>query len=122
MMQDFDRMIDDALDAEERELLRGLDEQGFFAQAFGIFGGRAGWANIVMMIAQAALFVAGVWAAWRFFGASDPVSQLRWGFPAAVLLILATLIKLALIPRMEGNRLMRELKRIELHMARTDRR
>ena len=121
-MKDIDTMIDEALDAEERELLRTLDEPGFFAQAVGIFGGPAGWASAVMMAAQLVLFVAGVWAAWNFFEAGDPVSQLRWGLPAAVLLILATMLKMALIPRMETNRLMRELKRVELQIAAAARR
>ncbi len=116
-MQDIDERIDRAVDAEERELLRSLDEQGFFTQALGVFGGPTGWVNVMMMIAQTVLFVAGVWAAWHFFQADEPVAQLRWGLPAAVLLILATMIKLALVPRMESNRLMRELKRIELQLA-----
>ena len=121
-MKDIDTMIDEALDAEERELLRTLDEPGFFSQAAGIFGGPAGWASAVMMGAQLVLFVAGVWAAWHFFAAGDPVSQLRWGLPAAVLLILATMLKMALIPRMETKRLMRELKRVELQIAAAARR
>ena len=120
-MQDIDRKIDDALDAEEQELLRSLEEQGFFAQAIGVFGGPAGWASGMMMAAQAVAFVAGVWAAWNFFEAGEPAQQLRWGLPAAVLLIVATMIKLALVPRMESNRLMRELKRIELQIARVAR-
>ena len=117
MMRDIDQMIDEALVAEERALLDSIEEPGFFAQAFGIFGGKTGWANIVMMVAQTALFVAGVWAAWHFFEAGDPVTQLRWGLPAAVALILATMIKMALLPRMEANRLLRELKRVELQIA-----
>jgi hypothetical protein len=63
------------------------------------------------------LFIAGVIAAWNFFQANEVVAQLRWGLPAAVLLILATMLKVALLPRMESNRLMRELKRIELQVA-----
>jgi hypothetical protein len=117
-MQDIDRTIDEALVAEERELLRSLDEQGFFAQAIGVFAGPTGWVSGVMMAVQAVLFVAGVWAGWNFFNAAEPVSQLRWGLPSAVLLILATMLKMALVPRMESNRLMRELKRIELQIAR----
>ena len=117
-MQDIDNRIDDALDAEERALLRSLDEQGFFAQALGVFGGPTGWVSGVMMAAQAVTFIAGVWAGWNFFEADDPVTQLRWGLPAAILLILATMLKMALVPRMESNRLMRELKRIELQIAR----
>lgn len=118
MMRDIDHLIDEALQDEERELLRKIGpEPGFFSQARGIFGGPTGWVNVVMMAAQAMLFLGGVWAAWHFFDAGEPVAQLRWGIPAAVLLIVATILKMALLPRMECNRLMRELKRIELQLA-----
>ncbi len=118
-MRDIDELIDEALDAEEKELLRSIGEEpGFFSQTLGIFGGPTGWANAVLMGAQIILFLVGAWAAWHFFQADEPVTQLRWGIPAAVLLIVATIMKMALLPRMEANRLMRELKRIELRLAR----
>ena len=69
MMRDVDELIDEALDAEERELLRTLDEPGFFRQAFGVFSGPTGWMSVVMMFWQAVMFIAGVWAAWHFFEA-----------------------------------------------------
>ena len=117
-MRDLDKLIDEALGEEERELLRRIgDEPGFFAQAFGVFGGPTGWVNIILMVVQGVAFVAGVWAAWHFFNAADPVAQLRWGLPASVLLILATMVKMALLPRMETNIIIRELKRIELQLA-----
>ncbi|HVM37068.1 MAG TPA: DUF6768 family protein [Sphingomicrobium sp.] len=122
-MRDLDKMIDEALGEEESEVLRQIGEEpGFFAQAFGLFGGRLGWVNLLMMAVQALLFLAALYAGWMFFDASDPVRQLRWGLPAAVLLILATMIKLALWPEIHVNRLMRELKRIELQIARGGRR
>jgi hypothetical protein len=52
-----------------------------------------------------------------FFEATDTVSQLRWGLPSAVLLIVATMIKMAMWPNIQTDRLMRELKRIELQLA-----
>jgi hypothetical protein len=45
------------------------------------------------------------------------VTQLRWGLPSAVLLILSALLKMALLPRMDSNNVIRELKRIELQLA-----
>jgi hypothetical protein len=117
-MRDLDRMIDEALDGETRELLRRIgDEPGFFAQAFGVFGGPTGWVNIILAIVQAVAFLAGVWAAWHFFHATDPVTQLRWGLPSAVLLIQGLILKMSLVPRMETNLVIRELKRIELQIA-----
>lgn len=117
-MRDIDNMIEEALGQEERDILRRIGgEPGFFNQAFGLFRGPTGWVNVVMMVAQAVIFLAGVWAAWNFFQAGDPVSQLRWGLPAATLLILATILKMALVPRMETNLVIRELKRLELQLA-----
>lgn len=46
------------------------------------------------------------------------MQQLRWGLPAAVLLLGATMVKLAVAPALFHNRVMRELKRIELQIAR----
>lgn len=118
-MQDLDAMIDEALDAEERELLRRIGEEpGFFAQASGIFSGATAWVNVLLMFVQAGLFVAGVWTAWNFFQADEAFTALRWGLPSAVLLLMALVIKLSLWPTIQTNRVIRELKRIELQIAR----
>lgn len=118
-MRDLDQMIDEALDSEERELLRSIgEEQGFFAQAFGVFGGPTGWVHVLLMAVQGALFIAGVWAAWQFFEAGDALTALRYGLPAAVLLLTALVIKMALVPAIQANRVIRELKRLELQVAR----
>ncbi|MGI8705002.1 MAG: DUF6768 family protein [Sphingomicrobium sp.] len=118
-MRNLDEMIDEALDAEERELLRSIGEEpGFFTQVFGIFSGRTAWVNVLLMFVQGALFIAGVWAAWNFFAADDALTALRWGIPAAVLLLMALIIKLSLWPTIQANRVIRELKRIELQIAR----
>ncbi|WP_210191679.1 MULTISPECIES: DUF6768 family protein [Rhodomicrobium] len=118
-MSDLDRLIDRAIEEEERDLLRRIGEEpGFFGQVFGIFSGRAGWVNAVLFAVQTLLFVAGVWAAWMFFAAVDPVTQLRWGLPSSVLLLTSLIIKMAVLPTIEANRVLRELKRLELQLAR----
>lgn len=114
-MRDIDQTLNDALAAEERDLLRRIDEEpGHVEQVLSLFGGRTGWVSVVLVATQTVLFVAGVWAAWRFFGAEDTLSALHWGLPAAVLLIMALMIKLALWPVMQANRLRLALKRLEL--------
>ncbi len=119
-MRDIDAMIDEALGEEERALLHSIGEEpGFFRQALGVFGGPTGWVSMVMMGAQAVTFIAGVWAAWRFFEAQDALAALRWGLPAAVLVLTSLMIKMAVWPQMHINRVMRELKRIELQIARS---
>ena len=118
MTTDIDRMIEEALQGEEQALFRETArEPGFFAQAFGLLGGRNGWVNVVMMVVQATLFVAGLWAGWRFFGAETALSALHWGLPAAVLVLAALIVKLGMMPELQANRLMRELKREQLQAA-----
>jgi hypothetical protein len=118
MMRDLDDVIDEALTREERDLLARIGEEpGFFGLAFGLFGGKLGWVHLILMVVQGIMFVAGVYAAWQFFEAAEPVTQLRWGLPAAVLLILSTMLKLAVWPGIHADRLMRQLKRIELRLA-----
>ncbi len=117
-MQDIDRMIEEALDGEEQALFRETSrEPGFFEQAFGLLGGPNGWVNVIMMVVQAALFVAGLWAGWRFFEADNALSALHWGLPAAVLVLASLIVKTAMMPEMQTNRLMRELKRLQLQTA-----
>ena len=117
-MQDIDRMIEEALDGEEQALFRETSrEPGFFEQAFGLLGGPNGWVNVIMMVVQAALFVAGLWAGWRFFEAETALSALHWGLPAAVLVLMSLIIKLGMMPELQANRLMRELKRLQLQTA-----
>ena len=119
-MQDIDRMIEEALQGEEQALFRDTArEPGFFAQAFGLLGGPNGWVNGVMVAAQVALFVGGVWAGWRFFEAETALSALHWGLPAAVLVLASLIIKTAMMPELQTNRLMRELKRQQLQAALT---
>jgi len=117
-MRDIDSMIDEALGAEEREVLRKIgDEPGFFERALGLFGAGVGWMVILMMVIQTLLFFAGLWAAWNFFEAGDPVTQLRWGLPAAVLMLMALSIKLSVAPSIHANRIIVELKRLQLQLA-----
>ena len=118
-MRDVDGQIDEAIAAEERELLRAIgDERGLVERMLGLTGPETAWMIWVMMIFQTLLFIGGVYAAWMFFEASEPVTQLRWGLPAAVLLVTSLLIKLAVPPAIQTKRVMRELKRIELLIVR----
>ncbi len=117
-MRNIDELIDRAVDEEERELLRSIgEERGFVGQVFGLFRGPLGWVGVVLIVAQSVMFVAGVWASWNFFEATEPMAALRWGLPAAVLLIGALILKMSLWPTFEANRVLREIKRLEWQLS-----
>ncbi|HEX5644131.1 MAG TPA: DUF6768 family protein [Erythrobacter sp.] len=120
MTDEIDRMIDEALDAEERDLLRRIGEEpGYISQAMGAFTGRLGWVNVVLMVTQAVMFLAGVYAGWMFFAATNSLVAIKWGLPAVALVLLAAMLKMSIWPTIQTNRVLRELKRVELQIARS---
>lgn len=117
-MSDLDRMIEDSLrEADGRSPQLDL-EPGYFAQALSLFTGRTAWVHWMIMIAQALMFVGGVVCAVQFYQADAVMQALRWGLPSVVLLVFAAIFKTALGPRMETNRLLTEIKRVELRIER----
>jgi hypothetical protein len=119
-MSDLDRMIEATLNEEDRAFLARLDrEPGYFNQVGGLLSGPLAWVNLLLMIVQAALFFGGVWCAWEFFHASDTIMALRWGLSASTLMIVSAILKIATLwPSLQANRVLREVKRLELQLAR----
>lgn len=103
---------------EERALLRAIgEERPFISQSLALFGGTNGWVNVIIMIAQTVAFIASVWAGWHFFKAGDTLEALHWGLPSATLLLISLILKLSLWPMMQFNRLMAQIKRLEVVMT-----
>lgn len=117
-MSDLDRLIEDSLREADRTGLVPSGEPGYFRQAFALFTGRLAWVHWVMFITQFTMFVLGAVCAWHFFQAETALTALHWGFPAAVLLIFSAIFKTALAPEMATNRLLMEIKRLELRIER----
>lgn len=113
-----DTKLDAALRAEEQELLRQIaTEPGYFSQLSGAFSGSTGWISSVLMVAQVILFGGAVWCAWHFFSADDAVRALQWGLPAMTFALMALMLKLAIWPVIQANRVLRAIKHLELQLA-----
>lgn len=117
-MTKLDQLIEEALRDQDRAILEATEEQGWFALGLGQFRGKLGWVTWVIMVIQTVLFIAGIWCAFRFFGTTEVLPALKWGFSATVLLLMALQLKLSLMPQMQADRILRELKRVELLLAR----
>lgn len=116
-MTKLDDLIEQALSDQDKDILRETRELGWFALGASQFRGKLGWVTWVIMAVQITLFVISVWMGLKFFAAVDALTALKWGLPAATLLILATIIKTSLMPQMQADRILRELKRVELMIA-----
>ncbi len=113
-MDKLDRLIESALENEDQQLVEDTRELGFFALGLKQFTGKLGWVTWVTMTVQGLMFLGGVWCAVQFYGTQDVLSATKWGLTAAVLMLAATALKLSLAPQMQADRILRELKRIEL--------
>lgn len=116
-MSKLDDLIREALDDSDREILTQTEELGYFSLGLSQFRGKLGWVTWVIMIVQTALFVGGVWCAVAFFNATDVLAALKWGLSGAVLLLTGFQLKLSLMPQMQADRVIREVKRVELLLA-----
>lgn len=117
-MDDLDRRIEAALSDEDRAILAKYGEQGVFGQLSGIYDGAVRGMAVFATILTFALFVAAAYCGWRFLDAEDALGAVRWGAGAGLLMMMVGFLKLWFWLRMESNRVLREVKRLELQIAR----
>ena len=117
-MEKLDKMIELALAEEDRDILAETGELGLPAQGMALFRGPNAWWRMLTAFFQTVIFIVAVWAAWRFFIADDVLGALKFGLPAAVGMIMSAQMKSMLFSDMEANRIIREIKRLELMVAR----
>ncbi len=116
-MNKLDEMIGRALTEEDRDLLARHGERGYVAQAVGMFRGPMAWALWVAYIAGAIAFVAGAYAFWQMVTTADLLAAVKWGVGALLLFQMTTLTKSFMGSHMQANRMLRELKRLEVQVA-----
>jgi hypothetical protein len=116
-MRKTDEWIAQALSQEDRELLARHAEPGYFSQAFGLFRGSLGWVVWVAYLTGIAAFVGFGYALWQSWTTPDVLDVVRWGIVAVVLFQYTAMIKAFLGNHLEANRLLREVKRVELQVA-----
>ena len=117
-MDDLDRKIEEALNAEDRALLDAFGEQSVLGQWAGVYAGKLGGLAIFATVITFALFFAAVYCGWKFFSAEAAIGAARWGAGAVMLMVMVGFLKLWFWMRMESNRILREVKRLELQLAR----
>lgn len=116
-MDKIDDLIGRALTDEDRALLAQHGEPGYMTQALGLFRGPTAWVMWIVNVANVFAFAGGLYAVWRMFGSVDALAAVQWGVLALFLFQVTTLSKTVMASRMETNRLLREIKRLELQVS-----
>ena len=117
-MNELDDKIREALSEQDKALMAHFEEQGLLGQLGSLFQGKLAWLSILTFVVGLVAFVIGAYAAWKFSTAGDVISMLKWGGIAWLGIMSLIMIKLWSWMRMETNRTLREIKRLELQIAR----
>lgn len=91
-----------------------LGEPNLAEEVLIAFRGRHRWLSILLVVFNLIAFAGLVFAILRFYGSADVAMQLRWGGVALVLLLIVTMLKIWFWLEMFTNRVLREVKRVEL--------
>ena len=120
-MNRIDDLINQTLSQEDEQLLRDFNrEPGYFSQAFALFTGRLGWVMWLVGIVQLVFFIAAVYALVQVFSIDASLPALRWGVSAVILIQLSVFLRGFMGMHFEANRVLREVKRLELRMIQRD--
>lgn len=115
--KDLDAQIKAALSGQDQIILEATRELGWFQLGLKQFTGKLGWVVWVIVMVQIALFAIGIWCAVQFFAATEAVLVVKWGISGAVMILAALQLKLSLMPQMQADRIIREVKRLQLMVA-----
>ena len=117
-MSHADDAIREALSKEDADLLAKLQEEpGSFRQIVGIFQGPLNWIYVTFLVAAVVLGIVGVYSVWRFAAATELRPLFYWGGAVAFCLIVLSVVRLVFFMQLNTNRILRELKRLELQVA-----
>jgi hypothetical protein len=117
-MSDVDDAIREALSREDAELLAQLNEEpGSLRQIAGIFQGPLNWIYVTLLIAAVLVGTVGVYAAWRFSISTEVRPLFYWGAGTGFCLIVLAVVRIVFFMQLNTNRILRELKRLELQVA-----
>ena len=116
-MDKLDRMIAEALAEEDRAIVEATNERGVFAELAAQLTGHNAWVKWVTYLYITVFVALFIWATWQFFAATDALVALKWGLGAVVAVLFVSVLKLYLLTEIQTDRVVRELKRVELMLA-----
>ncbi len=117
-MPKLDDAIRATLAAEDRELLAQFEkEPNLFEEAIQAMTGRMVWINLVVSAVMLIFFAAAVYCGWKFFTVADLREAIAWGAGATFGVVTVGILKIWFWMEMQSNRVIREIKRLELQVA-----
>lgn len=118
-MNELDKKIAEALRKEDADLFREIGEEpGIFEMLLETFRGKHRWLNLLGAIWTLAFLVLGIASAVAFFRAEATRGMLTWASACILCMWAVGLAKVWYWMEMQRIVVMREIKRVELQIAR----
>ena len=117
-MNDLDRKIQEALPPDDAQLLGPPGEPPLWQQFTEMFRGRLGWVSVLVLVGTLALAVFTVASAVCFFRAEGEREMIAWAGGFGLGLLAVSFGRLWFWLLMHRNAVLREVKRVELQLAR----
>lgn len=102
---------------QKADAIAVLSEQGLSEQIVGLFRGKLAWVSAVSLIVGSILTIFAAYAAWKFATLGDINEKLLWGGGAWLSMTFVAFMKVWFWMRMESNRVLRAMKRLELQIT-----
>ena len=117
---DIDDKIRRALAEDEKSLdfSAATGDQGIIEMMLGMFHGRLWWLNVLVFVFQLLFMGLTVWAGWSFFGATVVRDQILFATVFLWGVGVIGMFKIWFWMVMNRNSVIREIKRLELQVAR----
>lgn len=120
-MSRLDEAISDTLSKEDAEFLARFEgEPGFSQQMVGVLRGPMAWIYWLFLIFAVPIGILGVYAGWKFATEPALVTIIRWGGLTAFCLAVLITVRIIFFLQINTNQILRELKRVELQVARVN--
>lgn len=118
-MNKLDQAIRQALSAEDAEFLARFEgEAPLSEQVLATFKGSLGALSALGWIVGFAAFAGVLYCGWHALNAPDARGVVLWSAGASLAMLAVAMIKIWFWMEMQANRVMREVKRLELQVAR----
>ncbi len=118
-MSDLDDKIREALRKEDAELFKDFDDEpSVFDMLMETCRGRHRWLNILGAFWTLVFVVLGILAAVKFFGAESTRNIVMWAAACILCMSAVSMLKVWYFLEINKNAVTREIKRLELQIAR----
>ena len=117
-MTNLDQAIRQALSAEDAAFLARFENETPFSEVLGTFRGQWGALNVFAAIITFAMFGVFVWCVWNAFSVTELRDVVLWSGGALLAMLSVAMLKIYFWMDMHKNMILREVKRLELQVAR----